>query len=63
MHAKYEVSFSYCSKVIANVEVDNRQTDKHTDKQTDQTGQKNMPRSLDPGHKNVVAVYMTTFKL
>ena len=26
MHAKYEVCNSYCSKVIANVKVDNRQT-------------------------------------
>ena len=26
MHAKYEVSISYSSKVIANVKVDNRQT-------------------------------------
>ena len=30
MHAKYEVSISYGSKVIAKVKVDNRQTDKQT---------------------------------
>ena len=45
MHAKYEVSISYGSKIIAKVKVDNRQTNKQTDKQTDrqtdkQTGQK-----------------------
>ena len=28
MHAKYEVSISYGSKVIAKVKVDNRQTDR-----------------------------------
>ena len=33
MHAKYEVSISYGSKVIAKVKVDNRQTDKQTDRQ------------------------------
>ena len=37
MHAKYEVSISYGSKVIAKVRVDNRQTDRQTDKQTDMT--------------------------
>ena len=31
MHAKYEVSVSYSSKVIAKVKVDNRQTNKQTD--------------------------------
>ena len=45
MHAKYEVSISYGSKVIAKVKVDNRQ-----DKQTDRHGQdkNNLPRSFDP---------------
>ena len=33
MHAKYEVSISYGSKVIAKVKVDNRQTHRQTDKQ------------------------------
>ena len=51
MHAKYEVSISYDSKVIAKVKVDNRQTDKQTDKQT---GQKQYaPDQLIRGHKNV----------
>ena len=36
MHAKYEVSTSNGSKVIANVKVDNRQTDRQTNKQTGQ---------------------------
>ena len=40
MHAKYEVSISYGSKVKAKVKVDNRQTDKQTNKQT---GKNNMP--------------------
>ena len=41
MHAKYEVSISYGSKVIANVKVDNRHTNRHN--------KNNMPRSFDPG--------------
>ena len=50
MHAKYEVSISYCSKVIAKVKVDNRQTDKQTNKQT---GQKQYARDHSiRGHKN-----------
>ena len=32
MHAKYEASMSYGSKVIGNVKVDNRQTNKQTDR-------------------------------
>ena len=32
MHAKYEVSISYGSKVIAKVKVDNRQTNKQTNR-------------------------------
>ena len=35
MHAKYEVSISYGSKLIAKVKVD-RQTDRQTNKQTGQ---------------------------
>ena len=64
MNAKYEVSISNGSKVIAKVKVDNRQTDrqtvrqtdKQTDRQTDrqtnkQTDRTNpiCPRSFDPG--------------
>ena len=33
MPVKYEVSISYGSKVIANVKVDNRQTDRQTNRQ------------------------------
>ena len=33
MHAKYEVSISNGSNVIAKVKVDNRQTDKQTNRQ------------------------------
>ena len=36
MHAKYEVSISYGSKVKAKVKVDNRQTNKQTDRRTGQ---------------------------
>ena len=42
MHAKYEASISYGSKVIANVKVDNGQTNK----QIDRTKTK-CPRSFD----------------
>ena len=41
MHAKYEVSVSYGSKVIANVKVDNRKTDRQD--------KNNMPRSFNQG--------------
>ena len=53
MHAKYEVSISNGSKVIAKVKVDNRQTNKQTDKQIDkQTGQKQYaPDHSIWGHK------------
>ena len=43
MHAKYEVSISYGSKVLAKVKVDNRQTDKQTDRT-----KTICPRSFDP---------------
>ena len=50
MHAKYEVSISNGSKVIAKVKVDNRQTDKQTDRQR---GQKQYaPDHSIRGHKN-----------
>ena len=48
MHAKYEVSIAYGSKVIAKVKVDNRQTDRQINKQTDRT-KTICPRSFDPG--------------
>ena len=53
MHAKYEVSIPYGSKVIAKVKVDNRQTNRQTDRQTDkQTGQKQYaPDHSIRGHK------------
>ena len=55
MHAKYEVSISYSSKVIAKVKVDNRQTDRPTNKQTNiETGQKQYaPDHSIRGHKNL----------
>ena len=54
MHAKYEVPISDGSKVIAKVKVDNRQTNKHIDRQTNkQTGQKQYaPDHSIRGHKN-----------
>ena len=49
MHAKYEISISYGSKITAKVKVDNRQTNKQTDKQT---GQKQYaPNHSIRGHK------------
>ena len=45
MHAKYEVSTSNGSKVIANVKVDNRQTDKQTNRQD----KNNMPPIIRSG--------------
>ena len=54
MHAKYEVSISYGSKVIANVKVDNRQTDRQTNKET---GQKQYaPDHSIRGHKKNVVI-------
>ena len=47
MHAKYEVYVSYSSKVIANVKVDKRQTDRQR-----QTRQKQyVPDCSIQGHK------------
>ena len=45
MHAKYEASISYGSKVIANVKVGNRQTNKQTDRQE----KNNMPSIIRSG--------------
>ena len=56
MHSKYEVSISYGSKVIANVKVDNRQTNK-------QTGQKQYaPDHSIQGHKKIVACKVFALK-
>ena len=49
MHAKYEVSISYGSKVIAKTD---RQTNKQTNRQTDGRDKNNIPHSIR-GHKNV----------
>ena len=49
MHAKYEVSISYGSKVIAKVKVDNRQTNRQADKQTDKQDKNNMPPIIRSG--------------
>ena len=48
MHAKYTVSISYGTKVIANVKVDNKQTNR-------QTGQKqyDLDHSIQ-GHENIL---------
>ena len=51
MHAKYEVSTSNGSKVIANVKVDNRQTNRQTN--TNRQDKNNMPPIIrSGGHKN-----------
>ena len=49
MHAKYEVSISYGSKVIAKVKVDNKQTNRQTDRQTDKQDKNNMPPIIRSG--------------
>ena len=45
MRAKYEVSFSYCSKVIAKVEVERRQA-----------GQNNMPQLFESGTQSLLGL-------
>ena len=50
MNAKYKVSISYGSKVIAKVKVDNRQTDRQTDKQD----KNNMPPIIRSGGIKIV---------
>ena len=58
MHARYEVCTSYGSKVIAKVQVDNRQTNRQTNKQTDRQDKNKMPRSFDQGHKKTLIPYI-----
>ena len=66
MHAKYEVTISHGSKVIAKVKVDNRQTnkqtnrqtDRQTDKQTDRQDKNNMPPIIRSGGIKIHAVVM-----
>ena len=61
MHAKYEVSISNGSKVIAKIKVDNRQTNTQTDKQT---GQKQYaPGHSIRGHKNSISFSRFVFLL
>ena len=48
MHAKYEVSTSNGSKVIANVKFDNKQTNKQTDKQTDKQTNRQDKNNMPP---------------
>ena len=48
MHAKYEVSISYGSNVIAKVKVDNRQTSRQTKRQTDK--QTDRTKTICPDH-------------
>ena len=57
MHAKYEVSISYGSKVIAKVKVDNRQIDKQTDRQD----KNNMPPIIRSGGIKNSKFYNKTF--
>ena len=54
MHAKYEASISYGSKVIANVKVDNRQTNRFQS-QNASAKQKPLPQFLfsDRPKKNI----------
>ena len=68
MHAKYEVSISYGSKVIAKVKVDNRQTDKQTnrqtDRQTDRKDKNNMPPIIRSGGiKKIMKIAHIYFKI
>ena len=51
MHAKYEGSISYGSKVIAKVKVDNRQTDKQTEQK------QYAPNHSFWGHQNALKAY------
>ena len=64
MHAKYEVSISYSSKIIAKVKVDNVQTNRQTDKtsrQTDRTKAICPDHSIRGHKKYVVGHVMVSF--
>ena len=52
MHAKYEVSISFGSKVKAKVKVDNTQTDRQTNRQD----KNNMPPIIPSGGIKYIAV-------
>ena len=61
MHAKYEVSTSYDSKVIAKVKVDNRQK-KQTNKQTNRQDKNNMPLIIRSGSIKIQRGRTTKYK-
>ena len=68
MRAKYEVSISHGSKVMAKVKVDNRQTNKHTGQiqyVPDQSirGHKNVSANQRPGQPSWMTVWHEKHKL
>ena len=54
MYAIYEVSIAYGSRVIAMVKVENRQTDKRTNKQTDRQDKNNMSMIIRSGGIKII---------
>ena len=58
LHAKYEVCRCKGDKIISNVKVADKQTNRQTDKQTDRQGKNNMPPSGSGGHKNVNCLFL-----
>ena len=61
MHAKYEGSISYHSKVIAKVKVDDKETNRRTNKQTDRT-KTICPDHSIRGHKNYPTILLFKVK-